>query len=310
LKGRYFWNKRTAPGLQQSLQYFKQAIDLDPTYALAYAGLADAYALGVWQEVFPQKEFIPIAKAAAIRALEIDEALGEAHTSLRFVKFWYEWDLSGAEWEFQRTLELNPNYATAHHWYGEFLTLIGRSEEGLNHLKLAQEADPLSVIINSDMGKSFFFTRRMDQAIEQLKRTIDLDPQFPVAHLFLAMAYHKNGMTNEAIAELQKETTIPSSRAVFKFVLAYIYAQTGNRAQALSILHELQEPKSSSQFVPAFGIALIYVGLGEPDQAIDWLEKGVSQREPFLLFLKVDPNFDSLRAEPRFKALLQRIGLD
>jgi serine/threonine-protein kinase len=309
LKGRYFWNKRTAAGIQQSLQYFRQAIDLDPTYALAYAGLADSYALGVWQDVLPQKEFIPRAKAAAMRALEIDETVGEAYASLGFVKLWYEWDFAGAESDLRRAIELSPNYATAHHWYGEFLMLTGQGEQGLKELTLAQEADPLSVIINSDMGKLFFFSQQMDRAIEQLRKTIDLDPQFPVAHLFLAMAYHKNGMIDEAIAQLKKEADLPGSRTVFKFVLAYIYAQTGNRVEALRILHELQAPKSSSQFVPAFGIALIYVGLGENDQAIDWLEKALAQREPFLIYIKVDPNFDPLRGDPRFQALLQRLGL-
>jgi serine/threonine-protein kinase len=308
LKGRYFWNKRTVAGLQQSLQYFRQAIDLDPTYASAYAGLADSYALGVWQEALPQKEYIPRAKAAAIRALEIDETLGEPHASLGFVKLWYEWDFAGAESELRRAIELSPNYATAHHWYGEFLMLMGRFEEGLKELRLAQEADPLSVIINSDLGKLFYFARQMDQAIEQLQKTIELDSQFPVAHLFLAMAYQKKGMIDEAIAQLQKEASIPSSRTVFQFVLAYIYAQAGNSAEAQRILQELQTVKSPAQFVPAFGIALIYVGLGEKEQAIEWLEKAVAEREPFLIYLKVDPNFDSLRDHPRFASLLRRIG--
>lgn len=186
--------------------------------------------------------------------------------------------------------------------------LVGRSEQSLKELQLAQEADPLSVIINSDLGKLFFFTHQTEQAIEQLQKTIEMDPQFPIAHLFLAMAYQKNGMIDEAIRHLQEEAKTAGSRTVFKFVLAYVYAQAGNKAEALTILQELQAAKLPAQFVPAFGIALIYVGLGERDHAIDWLEKSVAQREPFLIYLKVDPNFDSLRDNPRFTAITRRIG--
>ena len=307
LKGRYFWNKRTADGIRQSFDYFKKAVDLDPAYALAYAGLADAYAIGVWQDSLPQKEYIPLAKAAALSALAIDDTVGEAHASLGFVKFWYEWDFKGAEAEFRRAIELSPNHATAHHWYGEFLVLMGRSEEGFKELKVAQEADPLSLIINSDLGKMYFFTRQTDDAINQLKKTIEMDPQFPIAHLFLAMAYKQKGMMSDAVAELQREQHIPSSRAVFKFVLAYFYAEAGRRAEALKILEELQEPRPD-RFAPAYGIALIHVGLDQKNEAFTWLEKARMDREPFLRYIKVDPNFDKVRGDSRFSELLQQIG--
>lgn len=248
LKGRYFWNKRTAPGLQQSLAYFGQAIEIDPTYALAYAGLADSYALLVWQDELPQKEFIPKAKSAAIKALEIDETLGEAHTSLGFVRFWYDWDFAGAESEYRRAIELNPDYATAHHWYGEFLVLVGRPDEGFKELRLAQQADPLSLVINADIGKCFFFTHQQDRAIEQLRKTLEMDPDFPVARLFLAMAYNQKGMHETAIAELEKQATGPGSRAIFKAALGYIYAQSGREAEAMTILNELKKPTSPEQF--------------------------------------------------------------
>jgi DNA-binding winged helix-turn-helix (wHTH) protein/TolB-like protein len=295
LKGRYFWNKRTPAALQQSLRYFKEAIETDPTYALAYAGLADTYALLVWQEQLPQKEFIPMAKAAAIKALQIDGTLAEAHTPLGFVKFWYEWDFAGAEREYRRAIELNPDYATAHHWYGEFLVLTGRADEGFRELKLAQTLDPLSLIISADIGKSFFFTRQQDRAIEQLQKTLEMDADFPLAHLFLAMAYEQKEMHESAITELQKEANPPGSRTIFKAVLGYIYGRSGRRAEALSILNDLKAPASSMEPAPAYKIALVYAGLGEKGQALAWLDRAKTQRDPFLIYAQTDPNFDSLR---------------
>jgi len=306
LKGRYFWNKRTPTGLQQSLTYFKQAIEVDPTYALGYAGLADSYALLVWQEQLSQKEFIPMAKAAAIKALQIDETLAEAHTSLGFVKFWYEWDFPGAESEYRRAIELNPDYATAHHWYGEFLALMGRPEEGFRELRLAQALDPLSLIINTDIGKIFFLTRQQDRAIVQLQKTLEMDPDFPTAHLFLAMAYEQKGMHESAIAELEKEANTPGSRTIFKAMLGYIYGRSGHTAEAMSILSDLKAPTSSMQFVPAFKIALVYVGLGEKDQAFEWLERAKTEHDPFLIYVRTDPNFDSLRGDWRLITLPSR----
>ncbi len=308
LKGRYFWNKRTPARLQQSLGYFRQAIDLDPTYASAYAGLADAYALLVWQDELPQKE-LSRAKAAATKALEIDETLAEAHTSLGFVKFWDDWDFAGAELEFRRAIELNPDYATAHHWYGEFLGLMGRFDEGFKELTLAQKNDPLSLIINTDLGKLLFLARKPDEAIEQLQRTLEMDPDFPLAHLFLALAYNQKGLHDQAIAELQKQANRPGSRTIFKAALGFVYGQAGRKDEATSILNELKERTSLKQFVSPFEIALVYTGLGEKDQALDWLEKAKTEHDPFLIYIKTDPNFDSLRSDPRFQAFLQRMRL-
>jgi DNA-binding winged helix-turn-helix (wHTH) protein/TolB-like protein/Tfp pilus assembly protein PilF len=297
LKGRYFWNKRTQAGSQQSLRYFRQAIEIDPTYALAYAGLADAYAMLVWQDNRAQAEFVPKAKAAAVRALQIDETLAEAHTSLGFVKFWYDWDFVGAESEYRRAIELNPDYSTAHHWYGEFLVLTGRPEEGFRELKLAQEADPLSLIINADIGKMFFFTRQQDRAIEQLQKTLEMEPDFPVAHLFLAMAYEQKGMYENAISELQELANVPGSRTIFKAELAYIYGQSGRRTEALSILNDLEAPTTSRQPVPAYEMALVHAGLGDTKQALEWLDKAKTAHDPFLIYAQTDPNFDRVRAD-------------
>ncbi|MFZ0918081.1 MAG: protein kinase, partial [Candidatus Udaeobacter sp.] len=309
LKGRYFWNKRTAAGLKQSLTYFRQAIDLDPTYGSAYAGMADTYALLVWQDELPQNEFILKAKAAASRAVEIDETLAEPHASLGFVKFWYEWDFAGAELEFRRAIELNPAYATAHHWYGEFLGLMGRFEEGFKELRLAQQVDPLSLIINSDLGKLLVFARQPDEAIEQLQKTLETDPDFPLAHLFLALAYSQKGLHDQAIAELQQQANRPGSRTIFKAVLGFVYGQSGRKDDAIAILNELKGSTSSEQVGSPFEIALVYTGLGENDQALDWLEKAETERDPFLIYIKVDPNFDGLHHDPRFQSLVQRVRL-
>ena len=219
LKGRYYWNKRTQAKLQESLTYFRQAIDFDPAYSSAYAGMADAYALLVWQEQLPSGEFIARAKAAATKALEIDETLAEPHASLGFVKFWYDWDFAGAESEFRRAIELDPDYATAHHWYGEFLCLTGRFDDGFKELRLAQQIDPLSPIINADVGKLLFLARQPDQAIEQLRKTLELDPDQPLAHVFLALAWNKKGLHEQAIAELERIANGPGSRAIFKATL-------------------------------------------------------------------------------------------
>jgi serine/threonine-protein kinase len=308
LKGRYFWNKRTPDGLKQSLDYFKQAIDLDPTYASAYAGLADAYALLVWQDQLPPKDFIAWAKGAATKALEIDETLAEPHATLGLVKFWYDWDFIGAESEFRQAIELNPDYATAHHWYGEFLGLTNRFDEGFKQLKVAQQIDPLSAIINTDLGKLLVLARQPDQAIEQLQKTLELDPQYPLAHLFLALAYNEKRLHQQAIAELEKYANAPGGRTIFKATLSFVYAQSGRKAEAISILNELKERSTTNQYLSPFQIALIYAGLGENDKAIEWLQTAKRERDPFLIYIRVDPNFDNLRKDPRFIELMQQIG--
>lgn len=306
-KGRYFWNKRTNEGLRRSVDFFKQALDLDPTYALAYAGLADAYALLVWHGEFPQANLIPQATAAASRALELDNTLAEAHTSLGFVKFWYGWDFAGAEAAYRRAIELNANYATAHHWYGEFLVLTGRFDEGFHQLSLAQQADPLSVIVNLDIGKMYFFLHDSDRAIAQIRETLRLEPEFPTGHLFLAMAYNQKGMTEEAIAELRKIADAAGGFTLFKSVLGYVLARAGKTGEAIAILEDLKS-LTPQHPVPAFEVALIYAGLGDKDQAFAWLDKSYAEHDPFLVYVKTDPNFDVLRNDPRFQVLLGRIN--
>lgn len=304
LKGRYFWNKRTEKDLELSIEYFQKAIELDPNYALAYAGLADSNGLMVWNKGFAIPELIAKAKSASKKALELDDTLAEAHTSLAFIKVWYDWDWQGAEAEYKRAIGLNPNYSTAHHWYGEYLVLMGRFDEGFRELKLAQEEDPLSLIINADIGKMHFFARQPDMAIEQLKKTIEMERTFPLSHLFLAMAYRQKGMYEEAIKEIEEEAKLPGARRLFSAVLAYFYAVAGRRAEARAILQQL---KSSSG--AEFEIALIHIGLGDTGQAFEWLEQAYNKRDQYLLYLKVDPNLDTLRSDPRFSNLVNKVGL-
>jgi eukaryotic-like serine/threonine-protein kinase len=308
LKGRYFWNKRTPGGLEQSLAYFKQAIDLDPTYGLAYAGLADAYALLVWQDQLPQKDFIAWARGAATKALEIDETLAEPHATLGFIKFWYDWDFTGAESEFRQAIKLNPDYATARHWYGEFLGLMGHFDDGFKQLQAAQQIDPLSAIINTDLGKLLLLARQPDQAIEQLQKTLELDPEYPLAHLFLALAYNQKGLHEQAIAELERYSNKPDSRTIFKAALGFVDGQSGRKDEAVSILNELEKRSTTNEYLSPFQIALIYVGLGKKDKAIESLQTAERERDPFLMYIRVDPNFDSLRTDPRFLDLMKQIG--
>jgi TolB-like protein/DNA-binding winged helix-turn-helix (wHTH) protein/Flp pilus assembly protein TadD len=308
VKGRYFWNKRTPTELQQSLEFFRQAIDLDPTYAYAYAGMADAYALLVWQEQLPRNDFIARAKAAASKAIAIDETLAEPHATLGYVKFWWDWDFAGAESEFRRAIELNPAYATAHHWYGESLGLMGRFDDGLKELRLAQDVDPLSPIISADLGKLLFLARQPDQAIEQMQKALELDPDLPLAHVFLGLAYNKKGLHHQALAELEGVAQRPGARAIFRATLGFVYGEAGRKADAMAILDELRGPTWSKTYVSPFHMALVYVGLGENEKALDWLDRAETERDPFLIYIKVDPNFDNLRGDLRFTNLLRGIG--
>ncbi len=271
--------------------------------------MADAYALLVWQEQLPRNEFIARAKAAATKALDIDETLAEPHASLGFLKFWYDWDFAGAESEFRRAIELNPDYATAHHWYGEFLGLVGRFDEGFKELKLAQEIDPLSPIINADLGKLLVFARQPDRAIEQLQKTLEIGSGFSTGTLVSGTGLQsKTRQRDQAIAELEKHANTPGSRTIFKATLGFVYAQSGREDEARTILNELNGRSSPNQFRSPFEIALVYTGLEENDQAMEWLEKAETERDPFLIYIKVDPNFDSLRGDSRFTGLLHRIG--
>jgi TolB-like protein/DNA-binding winged helix-turn-helix (wHTH) protein/Tfp pilus assembly protein PilF len=308
LKGRYFWNKRTADGLKAALAYFRQAIEEDPTYAPAYSGLADTYALsGDWQyAVMPPKEAFPKAKAAAIKALELDGALGEAHNSLAFVLDGFDWDLDSGGKEFRRAIELNPGYATAHHWYAWHLSLLGRYDEAIAEMRKAESLDPLSLIINADLAELLVLAHSSDESIQQSRKTIEMDPNFALAHNQLAQAYLQKYMFNEAVAEMQIAVRLSADSPTCIANLARAHVAAGNKAEAIKLLSDLKK-RSNSAYSNAAEIAMIYASLGDTGQAMTWLDKGYEERfNPGVL---LRPGFDPLRSDPRFQSLVRRIGL-
>jgi DNA-binding winged helix-turn-helix (wHTH) protein/TolB-like protein/Flp pilus assembly protein TadD len=309
LKGRYYWNKRSPEGLNKGIECFNQAIALDPNYALAYAGLADCHnMLGDYALMLPNQTFLK-GMGAASKALELDETLAEAHASLALAKLYYEWDFPGAEKQFQRALHLNPNYATAHQWYGEYLMLMGRADESLAEMRRAQELDPLSLIINTAVGYALWNARRYDEAIDQLRKTLELDANFLPAVAFLDMAYERKGMDQEFIASYQKEMILsgysPAEAAAFR----EIYFKSGMHGFWLKILAWLKQEQVKRKYLAPIHMALGYVFLGQKDQAFAWLEKAYAERSGWMVHLKVDPRFDSLRSDPRFADLVRRVGL-
>jgi Tfp pilus assembly protein PilF len=308
LKGRYFWSKRTEEGLNKATEHIQQAIDIDPNYALAYVGLADCYNLLGFYSVLEPKEAFPRAKAAATKALEIDDTLAEAHASLGYVKLFYDWDLTSAESELKQAIELNPNYATAHHWYGVYLQLVGRFDQALVEMRRALELDPLSPSINANVGWPLYYARQYDQAIEQFQKAVERDQSSPLPHHWLAMVYGQKGMYEEAITEYQKALELSGSRSRIVAELGYIYAVSGRRSEAQKALKELKE-LSKRRHVSSFYMALIYMGLGEKDQAFASFETAYEERSPRLIDLKVDPIFDPLRSDPRFAVLIRKMGL-
>jgi TolB-like protein/DNA-binding winged helix-turn-helix (wHTH) protein/Tfp pilus assembly protein PilF len=308
LKGRYFWNKRTADGLKVALAYFNEAIDEDPKYAQAYSGLADTYALlGDWQyAVMTPKEAFPKAKAAAIKALELDSALGEAHNSLAFCFDAFDWDLDSAEKEFRQAIELNPGYATAHHWYAWHLSVLGRNDEAIAEMRKAESLDPLSLIINADLAELLVIAHFYDESMRQSRKTIEMDPSFALAHNQLAQAYLKKHMDEEAVAELQKAVQLSGGSPTCIASLARAYAASGKRSEALKLLSDLKK-HSVPSYSNASEISVIYAALGDQDQAMNWLEKGYEERFNPSVLLR--PGFDPLRSDPRFQDLVRRIGL-
>ncbi|HZI87558.1 MAG TPA: protein kinase [Pyrinomonadaceae bacterium] len=305
IQGRYFWNKRSKESLEKGIEYFNQAIEKDPNYALAYAGLADSYIILGNFGMSPPKEAYPKARAAATKALEIDDALAEAHVSLAFTKHLFEWDWPSAERDFKRALELNPNYGPGHQWYGVSLAARGRTAEAIAAAKRAQETDPLSLTINAVVGWMFFFARQYDQTIDQEKKTLEMDPNFALAHRYLGMAYEQKGMYKEAIAEFQK-TADGSDEELLLGELGHAYAAFGKHSEAREVLNKMKE-LSQQRYFPPFEMALIHAALDEKDQAFALLEKSYEDRYPWLIHLRVDPRLDPLRSDPRFDDLVRRV---
>jgi TolB-like protein/Flp pilus assembly protein TadD len=309
LKGRFYWNKRTGESLKKSLEYFNQAIEKDPSYALAYVGLADAYIVIPYFSVGTAQECYPKAKAAATRALEIDETLAEAHTAMAAVLMNYDWNLQESNREFERAIELNPNYATAHHWYArENLVIMGQFDRSLAEMRRAQELDPLSLIINANFGKAYFNARRYDEAILRLRKTVEIDQSFFVAHHYLGSAYAMKGDYAAALSEYQKAHQLNENDPHVVALTGRLYAVTGKRAEALSTITQLRS-MATRRYVPDYSIALVYAALGEKDQAFGLLEKSYRDHTVDMITLYYDPLIDNLRSDPRFADLQRRIGL-
>jgi TolB-like protein/DNA-binding winged helix-turn-helix (wHTH) protein len=308
LKGRYFWNKRTGDGLKKAIEYFTVAIEKDPNYAQAYAGLADSYALsGDWEYgiLSPQDASLE-AKAAATKALDLDDSLGEAHTSRAFAMDLYDWDWSTAETEYRRAIALNPGYATAHHWYAWHLMVTGRSDEGILESRKAESLDPLSLIIRADLADALCIAHRYDESVQQSQRTLEMDPNFAIGHYELGQAFVQKQMYNEAIGEFRRAIELAGDNAAFDSNLAYAYAVSGRRDDALKIAQDLETRASESSAADS-NIALIYVGLGDNDEAMIWLNKAYQARFNPSILLR--PAFDPLRSDARFQDLRRRIGL-
>ncbi|MBI3671029.1 MAG: protein kinase [Acidobacteria bacterium] len=306
LRGLYFWNKWTEEGFSRAVEYFGQAVQKDPNYALAYTGLADTYSLLGDSGYLAPKDAWVKAKAAAMEALKRDDTLGEAHTSLALVQEYYDWDWSGAEREFQRAIELNPNSATAHHWYGNYLGKMGRFGEATRELRRAQELDPLSLMINTSLGWQFYLMRQYDPAVEQLRKTLDMDPNYTPARRMLETVYAQKGMHKEAAAEWQKALTLAGTPELAASLGQY-YAAAGYRGILQSWLEGLKLSKRG--YVSSYTIAQTHARLGAKDEAFAWLERAYEERDSKLVSLNVEPVFDEMRSDARFQDLVRRLGL-
>jgi eukaryotic-like serine/threonine-protein kinase len=309
LKGKFYWGKRTEEGLNKAIQYFRQAIELDPTYALAYAGLAEGYIpMGYYGHASPRGIWLK-ARAAAQKALEIDPSLSEARTVLAGSKWWHEFDFSGAEKELRAVIEQDPNYPRARQSLAEIFTVRGRFAEAVAEAIRALELDPLSLAMNAHLALTYYYARQYDDAIEQCRRTIEMDSNFYPAHWVLGMAYEQKGQFSDAAVELQQARTLSNNSTFMVAILAGIYAGWGQVEEARQLLRELQELASRKYVLPTL-LAVTLAGLGEKDRALTCLEQAYEERDTKLSYLKVDPRFDSLRAEPRFQKLMGRMGLE
>lgn len=307
LKGRFFLGKRTTEALQKSIEHFRRAIQTDPEYALGYAGLADSYIM-LGHYAGPPHDTYPQAKAAAMKALKIDETLAEARTSLGFVSFIYDWDWLSAEREFRRAIELDPRYANAHHWCALYLTARECLSEALEEIRRARELDPLSLIIEETVGWILYFAGRFDEAIEHYSKALEMDPTFMPAHDGLGLALEQKGMFRRAIREFNEAITLSNGATQSLAARGHAYAVSGKRKLAKKVLDELRSA-SKQKYVSSYGMALVHTGLGEKVRAFAWLDRAVAERSTDLIWLKVDPRLAPLRGDPRFGALVRRVGL-
>ena len=308
LMGRYFWNKRTEDGLTKSIDCFQQAIGKDPSFALAYAGLADAYdLLSQYGVDSPQKSF-PKAETAAQKALELDDSLAEAHNSLAFAKLYYDWDWSGAEREYRRALALDPGYATAHQWYSAYLESAGRTEDAFAEARRAQELDPLSLVISLNVAEFLIYSHRVDEAKEQVRRVLELDPNYPHAHLCMALCLMEENRHRDALVEAEKAASLSGNSPAALLGLAYAYGTDGNKERAARLVEEA-ERQSGRRYISPVEVAAVYAVTGDKSCALDLLERAYRNRDDGVIELGVKREFDSLRSEPRFQDLVRRLRL-
>jgi serine/threonine-protein kinase len=309
LRGRYYLNMRTQDGFNRAIDSFQKAIQRDPDFALAYAGLADAYALLSNWGFLPSIEGYPKAKAASLKALQLDDSLAEAYTSLGSIQSSYDWNWQEAEKSFRQAISINPNLANAHHWYSFYLSTTGRHEEALVEMQEALQLDPLSMIINANMGYTLYVARKYNQALDQLKKTIELDPNFAITYQYLGYTYEQMGKFDQALQSLKKATALDPDSLTFQADLASAYALAGKKQEAEKILDDLMKI-SRERYVSPFDIANIYAGLEDNEKAIEWLYRAYDLHSDVISYIKMDPRMDSLRSDPRFQELLRRIHLN
>ncbi|MGQ0702569.1 MAG: protein kinase domain-containing protein [Gemmatimonadales bacterium] len=308
LKGRYFWNKRTEKDIELALGYFQRAVDLDPGYSLAWVGIGDTWIFRGWYSLLSPRETFPKARTAVMRALEFDSTLAEAHTSLAHIHLEFDYDWQAAERGYRRAIELNPRYPIAHHWYGGFLSAMGRHQEALAQADTARRLDPLSLIIQTWIGLRYYFARQHQPAISEYLKALELDRDFPPAHWHLGWAYEQSGDLVKAIAQARTAVAFDPNTLVYAASLARAYALAGQRAQARDILSQLAEA-SAKRHVSAYHVALVHLGLGDRAAGLTWLERAFEERSPWIGYLRIDPRLDPVRAEPRFIALLRQARL-
>ena len=309
LRGRYFWNKRTSDGIKHAIEHFQQSIERDPDFALGHAGLADSYIALTFYNFAAPHETMPKAKESAIKALALDNPLAEAHASLAHILMNYDWNWAAAEKEFKRSIELKPDYATAHEWYAiHYLTATGRFEEAVQEMKRALELEPASLVMNTFMGATLYYAGRYDEAIDQCRRTIEMDPNFAVAHWHLGLAYEQRQVLDAATEEFKKAISLSAGSPLMKAALGRAYAKSQKKHEANEMLNELSE-LSKQQYVSAYEVATIYVALGNNEQAFQLLEQAYGEHSFHLVYLNVSPQFKPVSSDPRFQDLVQRIGL-
>ena len=307
LRGRFYWNKRTEDGVKKGIEYFQRAVEKDPGYPLPYVGLADSYNILGYYSYAAARDVFPKAKAAALKALEIDGTLTEAHASLAYGRLYYEWDWSGAEREFEEVIARNPTYPTGRLYYGNYLAVMGRFTEALAQFEKACELDPLSLIINTSVGWTLYFSRQYERAMESLRKTLEIDAHFVLAHAMLGKSYLQLGRLQEAIPEFQVASDLSGASPLYHAMLGHAFGVAGNSAEANRILNQLKEQAARS-YLSSYCMAEVYVGLGDEDQACEWLEKAYEERARTLVMLKVEPEVDRLRSDSRFENLLQRMN--